>query len=291
MIFNVSHRTTYRYATPVTQSKHVVHLEPRTLPRQTVSRHNLLIEPAPASRFDRIDYFGNPTSILIIEEEHSELVVLSRSTVAVEAMPLIDIAASRPWEQVAAAARLESGALDLAVLQFVNASRNTTLTADVLAFAAPSFPGGRPVLEGAMDLTRRIHAEFEFDPAATDVSTPVSEVLKTRRGVCQDFAHLSLASLRALGLPVRYVSGYLLTRPPPGKTKLQGSDASHAWLSVWTPEFSWIDFDPTNGLMPTAEHITVAYGRDYDDVSPLSGVLLGGSDQALSIAVDVVEAT
>jgi transglutaminase-like putative cysteine protease len=290
MIFSVSHRTSYRYATPVTQSHHVLHLAPRLLPRQTVSRHGLLIEPAPASRFDRLDYFGNPTTILIIEEEHHELVVLSRSTVSVEAPPRIDFAASRPWEQVVAAARLQDGTRDLEVLQFASASRHTAVKADVLAFAAPSFPGGRPVLEGAMDLTRRIHAEFKFDPAATDISTPVSEVLKTRRGVCQDFAHLSLAALRALGLPARYVSGYLLTRPPPGTTKLQGSDASHAWLSVWTPEFGWVDFDPTNGLMPTDEHITVAYGRDYDDVSPLSGVLLGGSDQVLSIAVDVIEA-
>ena len=290
MIFNVSHRTSYRYGTPVTQSQHIVHLAPRALPRQTVSRHSLLIEPAPASRFDHTDYFGNPTSILIIEEEHRELVVLSRSTVSVEAPAPIDLAASRPWANVASAATLSDGARDLSVLQFAVASRHTQTSADMLAFAAPSFPAGRPLLEGAFDLTRRIHGEFKFDPAATDISTPISEVLKAKRGVCQDFAHLSLAALRALGLPARYISGYLLTRPPPGKPKLQGSDASHAWISVWSPEFGWVDFDPTNGLIPKDEHIVVAYGRDYDDVSPVSGVLLGGSDQVLSIAVDVVEA-
>ena len=290
MIFNVSHRTSYRYGTPVTQSQHIVHLAPRALPRQTVSRHSLLIEPAPASRFDHTDYFGNPTSILIIEEEHRELVVLSRSTVSVEAPAPIDLAASRPWANVASAATLSDGARDLSVLQFAVASRHTQTSADMLAFAAPSFPAGRPLLEGAFDLTRRIHGEFKFDPAATDISTPISEVLKAKRGVCQDFAHLSLAALRALGLPARYISGYLLTRPPPGKPKLQGSDASHAWISVWSPELGWVDFDPTNGLIPEDEHIVVAYGRDYDDVSPVSGVLLGGSDQVLSIAVDVVEA-
>ena len=288
--FNISHRTSYRYGAPVTQSQHVVHLAPRLLPRQTVSRHSLLIEPAPASRFDRIDYFGNPTSILIIEDEHRELVVLARSTVTVAAPADIDVARSTPWEQVAEAAGLDGGFRDLSVVQFVNTSRHTRLNPAILAFAAPSFPTGRPVLQGAFDLTRRIFSEFKFDPAATDISTPIAEVLKARRGVCQDFAHLSLAALRALGLPARYVSGYLLTRPPPGKVKLQGSDASHAWVSVWAPDIGWVDFDPTNGLMPRDEHIVVAYGRDYDDVSPVSGVLLGGSDQVLSIAVDVIEA-
>jgi transglutaminase-like putative cysteine protease len=290
MIFTVSHQTSYRYGTPVTQSQHVVHLAPRNLPRQTVSRHSLLIEPAPASRFDRLDYFGNPTSILIIEEQHSELVVLSRSTVAIEAPPAITLAATLPWEHVAAAAVLPDGSRDLSVVQFVNASRHTRLSPELHAFAAPSFPAGRPALEGVFDLTKRIFAEFKFDPSATDVSTPISHVLKSKRGVCQDFAHLALASLRTLGLPARYVSGYLLTRPPPGKAKLQGSDASHAWFAVWTPEYGWVDFDPTNGLMPREEHIVVGYGRDYDDVSPVSGVLLGGTDQTLTIAVDVTEA-
>ncbi len=288
--FTISHRTSYRYATPVTQSQHVVHLAPRVMPRQTVMRHSLLIEPAPASRFDRIDYFGNPTSILIVEEEHRELVVLSRVSVTVEAAPLFDLAASLPWEQVADAAVLSDGARDLGVRQYASASRHTPPSRELLGFVAPSFPAGRPVLEGVFALTQRIFADFKFDATATDVSTPVEKVLKTRRGVCQDFAHLTLAALRALGLPARYVSGYLLTRPPPGKVKLQGSDASHAWVAVWAPGFGWVDFDPTNGLMPRDEHIVVAFGRDYDDVSPVRGVLLGGSDQVLSIAVDVAEA-
>ena len=147
------------------------------------------------------------------------------------------------------------------------------------------------ILEAALDLTKRICTDFTFDSAATDISTPVSHVLQERRGVCQDFAHLALTCLRAFGLPARYVSGYLLTFPPPGMEKLQGADASHAWISVWAPEAGWVDFDPTNGIIPTNEHITVAWGRDYDDVSPISGVLLGGSRQKMTVAVDVTVAS
>ena len=142
-----------------------------------------------------------------------------------------------------------------------------------------------------MDLTRRIKTEFIFDPAATDISTPISQVLKARRGVCQDFAHLSLACLRAMGLPTRYVSGYILTRPPPGKPKLQGTDASHAWVSLWVPQIGWVDFDPTNGSMPSDEHITVAYGRDYDDVSPIKGVILGGGNHTVKVEVQITPFT
>jgi len=289
MIFNISHQTAYRYGSPVTQSQHVVHLAPRNLPRQTVNRHSLLIEPAPVSRFDRTDYFGNQASVLIIEDEHTELVVHSRSVVTIEAPPPPDLAASPAWSEVAGAAFQSDGMCDLSVLQFVCRSRHTTVTPDVVAYTQLSFPAGRPVLEAAMDLTNRIHRDFVFDATATDISTPISQVLKARRGVCQDFAHLSLACLRAMGLPARYVSGYILTRPPPGKQKLQGTDASHAWFSLWIPQTGWVDFDPTNGSMPGGEHITVAVGRDYDDVSPISGVLLGGSSQSMLVAVDVIE--
>jgi transglutaminase-like putative cysteine protease len=291
MIFDVSHRSSYSYTAPVAQSQHVVHLAPRPLERQRVIRHSLLIDPAPAGRTDLVDYFGNPTTILVIEEEHREFVVHARSTIDVSAPAPVDVTASIAWEHVAGAARTFNGAWDAGVLHYTAASRHTRAIPEALDYARSSFPPARPVLEGAWDLTRRIHDDFTFDPSATDISTPVSEVLKTRRGVCQDFAHLSLSCLRALGLPARYVSGYLLTRPPPGKPKLAGADASHAWLSVWAPGTGWLDFDPTNGLMPNGEHIVIAYGRDYDDVSPISGVLLGGSGQQLSIAVDVTEAT
>jgi transglutaminase-like putative cysteine protease len=290
MIFDVSHRTAYAYRKPVLQSQHLLHLTPRDGPRQSVLRHSLLIEPAPSSNVERRDYFGNDTAILTIEDEHAELVIHARSTVEVHAPELPMLALSTPWEQVTARAVRGNGQLDIGVLQFVSASRHTRILAEAVEYARPSFAPGRPILEAALDLTRRIFKEFTFDSTATEISTPVSHVLQERRGVCQDFAHLAITCLRALGLPARYVSGYLLTYPPPGMEKLKGADASHAWLSVWTPEVGWVDFDPTNGVIPTEEHVTVAYGRDYDDVSPISGVLLGGSRQTMSVAVDVTVA-
>ncbi|HZT48549.1 MAG TPA: transglutaminase family protein [Hyphomicrobiaceae bacterium] len=290
MIYDVSHRTTYAYRKPVLQSQHLLHLTPLELPRQRVLRHSLLIEPAPSSRIERRDYFGNHACILSIEDEHSELVVHARSTVQVLAPDLPMPALSTPWEQVAGKATVGAGELDVSVLQFVSTSRHTRFLAEAVDYARPSFAPGRPILEAALDLTRRIFSEFTFDPSATDISTPVAHVLAERRGVCQDFAHLAITCLRALGLPARYVSGYLLTYPPPGMEKLKGADASHAWVSVWAAEAGWVDFDPTNGVMPAGEHITLAYGRDYEDVSPIGGVLLGGSRQSMTVAVDVAVA-
>jgi transglutaminase-like putative cysteine protease len=286
MIFDVSHRTSYTYRKPVLQSEHLVHLVPRQSPRQRVLRHSLLVEPAPSSNIAFADYFDNTATILAIDDEHTELVAHARSTVEVKAPELPMLALSTPWEQVAGKA-IRDEELDIPVLQFISASAHTRLLREALVYARPSFPPNRPILEAALDLTRRIHAEFTFDNTATDISTPVAHVLNERRGVCQDFAHLALTCLRGLGLPGRYVSGYLLTYPPPGMAKLQGSDASHAWISVWAPEVGWVDFDPTNGVIPTDEHVTVAYGRDYDDVSPISGVLLGGGRQTMVVAVDV----
>jgi transglutaminase-like putative cysteine protease len=287
MKLEVSHSTTYSYRLPVAQSHHAVHLEPRPLPRQSVIHHSLLIDPAPVTRSVVIDDFGNPTLLLRIDEEHTEFGIHARSTVELVPPPQIDLDATCPWEHVQELARRPNLEFDADVLQFTCRSRQTPISRDLLAFVKPLFPAGRPVLVGAMELTRRIFNEFKFDPAATDISTPISRVLEMRRGVCQDFAHLSIAALRALGVPARYVSGYLLTRPPPGQSKLKGADASHAWLSVWAPETGWVDFDPTNGIMPSTEHVTVAYGRDYDDVCPISGILLGGADQRMTVAVDV----
>ena len=166
-------------------------------------------------------------------------------------------------------------------------SRLTTPTIEIADYAAPSFAPGRPVLDAAMDLTMRMYNDFKFDPHATDVSTPIAQVFRTKRGVCQDFAHVALACFRSLRIPARYVSGYLHTRPPIGRPKLQGADATHAWISVWSPEYSWVDLDPTNGILVGDEHVTVAYGRDYDDVSPISGVLRGGGEHSVNVGVDV----
>jgi transglutaminase-like putative cysteine protease len=287
MTFEVSHRTTYTYRKPVLQSEHLVYMTPRSGLRQTVLRHSLLIEPAPSGNVALTDYFGNSSAILSIDDEHTELIIHARSTVEVHPPGPPMVALSTVWEQVASKARGENGELDITVLEFVSASRHTKIVREAIDYARPSFPPQRPVLEAALDLTQRIYNDFTFDDTATDISTPVSHVLHERRGVCQDFAHVAITCLRSLGLPARYVSGYLLTYPPPGLEKLKGADASHAWISVWAPELGWVDFDPTNGIMPANEHITVAHGRDYDDVSPISGVLLGGSKQEMSVAVDV----
>jgi transglutaminase-like putative cysteine protease len=287
MIFEVSHRTGYTYAKPVLRSEHLVYLTPQSGPQQTLQRHSLLIEPAPSANIPLRDYFGNNSQILQIDDEHSEFVIHARSTVEVHErnLPMPQLSAS--WEQVTAKARRANGELEIGVLQFASMSRHTRIVPSVIDYARPSFPPGRPILEAALDLTQRIYRDFTFDSTATDISTPIAHVLEERRGVCQDFAHLAIACLRCRGLPARYVSGYLLTYPPPGMEKLRGADASHAWLSVWAPEVGWVDFDPTNGIMPSREHITLAYGRDYDDVSPISGVLLGGSKQSIDVAVDM----
>lgn len=287
MKFEVSHRTKYSYRVPVVQSYHLVHLKPRQLAAQSVAHHSLLIEPAPVASTEVIDYFGNTGTLLRIEDEHTEFIVHARSTVEINPPVAPDLQISAAWEGVTNLASAESGPLEVNVLQFTCASRHAPISAELAHFARASFPAQRPILAGAMDLTRRIFTEFIFDPKATDISTPVARVLASKRGVCQDFAHLAIASLRSLGLPARYVSGYLMTRPPPGQVKLRGADASHAWLSVWTPDAGWVDFDPTNGVIPLGEHITLAYGRDYEDISPVSGVILGGGEQSIAVAVDV----
>ena len=287
MIYEISHRTAYKYASPVTQSQHVVHLAPRSVDRQTVRHHSLLIEPAPTSRNDLTDCFGNPVTILGIGEEHSELLMHARSTIEVRPRQKINIEEGIPWERVVSLLlEKRSNNDDLDAIDCATPSAVTQTTRQVFDYAEPSFSPGRPTLSAAWDLTCRIFHDFTFDPTATDVTTPVSRVLTDRRGVCQDFAHLALACLRAMRVPARYVSGYLLTRPPPGKPKLQGADASHAWVAVWTLEAGWVDFDPTNRVMPDEEHIAFAFGREYYDISPISGVLLGGGRHTVSVGVD-----
>ncbi len=287
MNFEISHRTYYRYSAPVSQSHHLLHLAPRPHDRQTVLRHSLLIDPAPASRKDLTDSFGNPASIITIEQDHTELVIHSRAQVDVMAPPDFDAWRSGAWNDVAAQLRANLGAESFGALLYTCPSRYIRPSREIYKFARPSFPDGRPLLEGVVDLTARIYKEFTYEAGATDVATPVEEVLRIRRGVCQDFAHLEIACLRTLGLAARYVSGYLLTRPPEGQPKLIGADASHAWMSVWSPENGWVDFDPTNNLTPKEEHIALAFGRDFGDVSPVTGVLLGGGDHEVAVGVDV----
>ena len=287
MIFDINHRTLYRYSQTVTQSQHLVHMSPRACVHQKTLHHTLMLDPAPASRFDGHDAFGNPITILDLESPHKEFILHARSAIERSKPQDRDLSKTTPWDALDEHLYAAGSPVDLDIVQFRCTSKLTFPSVEIAAYSAQSFRPGRPVLDAAFDLTRRVFRDFKFDPNATDVSTPISQVFRQRRGVCQDFAHLTLACLRSLRVPARYVSGYILTRPPPGQAKLQGTDASHAWISVWAPETGWCDFDPTNGLIVTDEHIVIAHGRDYNDVSPISGVLLGGGEHTVAVAVDV----
>lgn len=287
MIFKISHRTTFSYTQPVSISRHALHITPRRHRRQACRRSVLTVDPQPAVNTGDVDYFGNPVTFLTIQEPHERLVIHAMSVVEVDTPPALDPLATEPWERVkdGLSADLSSEGLD--AFQFAFESSYTRAKPAVGDYALESFRPGRPVLEAALDLTQRIFRDFVYDGTATTISTPVDQVFRERRGVCQDFAHLQIAAIRQIGLPARYVSGYLLTYPPPGTEKLVGSDASHAWLSVWCGRAGWVDFDPTNNKIPTTEHITLAWGRDYGDVSPIRGVMIGGADHTIDVAVDV----
>ena len=288
MKYRVVHRTKYTYEGAVTVSHHLARLAPRTLPGQTCPWHELEIDPQPVGSGVHLDSFGNATAYFEIEGKHETLEVTARSLVEVLLPAYRDPSTTPPWEAVRAACQVGKLTPGSEAGAFRFASPMVPLGKEFSDYASVEFPPGRPILEAVLGLTSRIFKDFQFDPKATEVTTHVSEVLKKRAGVCQDFAHLMLACLRSLGLPARYVSGYLETIAPPGKIRLTGADASHAWVSVFCGESSgWIDTDPTNNLLPGDRHITVAWGRDFSDVSPLRGVTLGAGGQKLDVAVDV----
>ena len=288
MRYDVRHRTVYRYSQPVSIAHHVLHLLPRRCDRQVLHASSIAVSPQPAVRSDAEDYFGNPVTFLTIQQQHEQLAIEARSLVDVVAPAQRQPSQTARWDGLLQDLQQSGSREGLATLQFAFESPYTQATADLASYALASFLPGRPTLEAALDLTRRIHEEFRYDSTATSVATPVDEVFRMRRGVCQDFAHLELACLRALALPARYVSGYLLTRAPPGREKLVGSDASHAWISVWCPEAGWVDIDPTNDSLVGDEHVTLAWGRDYGDISPINGVIFGGGEHVIEVAVDVV---
>ncbi len=287
MKLRVVHRTTYRYGEAVTTSRHEARLSPREHEHQHTLSHHIEILPRPTVRRRRFDYFGNRALHFCLEEPHRSLEVIATSLVDVTPLPPPDLGRTPPWEQVRDRLRSDRHRDVLDACEMTFDSPHIRTTADLEAYAVPSFSAGRPVLEAVRDLVHRIHEDFTYDASATEVSTPLSRVLAVRRGVCQDFAHLAIGCLRTLGLAGRYVSGYLLTHPPPGRPRLVGADASHAWLATWVPQLGWIDFDPTNDLMPGHEHVTIGHGRDFSDVTPIRGVILGGGAHQLTVAVDV----
>ena len=281
--YEVVHTTEYNYSESVAVSLHLAHLSPRVLPHQLLLNHDLQIEPAPAVMTTHTDYFGNPVTFFAMQGAHKRLTVRARSRVALQATSLPLPSDTPHWEAVA-----DRTALPLEALEFLFDSALIPASAELAAYARAAFAPGRPLLDAVIELTRRIHEDFTFDREATTVATPLADVFRSRRGVCQDFARLEIACLRSLGLPARYVSGYLETAPPAGRSRLLGADASHAWLAVYCPEAGWIHVDPTNNLLPSRRHVTVAWGRDYNDVSPIHGVILGGGKHTLRVNVDVL---
>lgn len=287
MIYRVSHLTEYHYSAPVTLAHHLARMSPRETVNQRFRRHELRIDPKPAVLHGRFDSFGNWGSIFIVQETHQRLLVEATSEVELSPRSAFDPAQTPAWEAVRDGLSSDLSLEGLETYQYLFDSGLVQCSPELADYAKASFFPGRPILGAVLDLTRRIFADFCFDPTATTVSTPLRTVLSSRRGVCQDFAHLQIGCLRSMGLAARYVSGYIETNPPPGEEKLHGADASHAWVSVYCPGLGWVDFDPTNNLIVSDQHITVAWGRDYGDVSPLRGVILGGGQHNLRVAVSV----
>ena len=287
-LYELTHTTTYEYHSPVTVSHHLLRVSPRQIPRQVRLEHSIEIDPVAASISERTDYFGNEVRFFTVEGAHKRLQITSRARVAVGPAFIPEPSETPAWENVRAMCRTDHSFPALEATEFTFASPAVPLEPTFAEYAEVSFTPGRSILEAAIDLTSRIHNEFVFDSSATTVSTPLSDVLEKRRGVCQDFAHFEIACLRSLGLPARYVSGYLETVAPLGQERLAGADASHAWVSLICPGIGWIDLDPTNNCLPSMRHITAGWGRDYADVSPIRGVLIGSGEHTLSVAVDVV---
>jgi transglutaminase-like putative cysteine protease len=289
MKYRVQHQTIYDYVQPVSVSHHVVRVTPRDTRGQRRRTCVLSIWPEPPAKVTaHLDYFGNSANSFTLPESHTRMCVEAASELEVQATTYPVFAESPSWDTVRDSVRRDHTPDGLDAYQFVFDSIRISAKSDLADYARESFPHDRPLLEGVLDLTARIHQDFRFDPKATEVTTPVETFFEKRRGVCQDFSHLQIACMRSLGLPARYISGYLRTIPPPGRARLVGADASHAWCSAWCPGFGWVDFDPTNNCVPTDGHITLAWGRDYSDVSPIRGVLLGGAKHSLKVAVDVL---
>ena len=285
MRYRVYHETLFAYSDPVDLGSHMVHLGPRALAHQRVISASITAEPVPSRITVARDYFGNDVRWLFVDHPHDEFSVLLEAEVDVLFPPAPNAWSTPLWEIVAAAARRGDGASSAAA-EFAFPSEMAPADPAVGAHAAISFPPGRPILDGLLDLTARINTEFAFRPGVTTIHTPVERVLAQRAGVCQDFTHLMIAGLRALGLPARYVSGYLRTRPPPDKVARRGADQSHAWVGCWLgPEHGWVDLDPTNNLIVSDEHLVLAWGRDYGDISPVRGVILGGGEHTATVSV------
>ncbi len=280
-MFEVIHTTRFSYEAPVSRCLNEVHLTPRALPLQSVYQSTLVVDPAPATFHHRKDYFGNDAATFAVMEQHDSLTATATSLVKVEPWPE-PVQSSLSWEdardQIAAAP--DDSCLEAA--EFIYSSPFVPVLKELVPFASESFKSGRSLLEAAGELSNRIYKEFKYDPKATSIEAPLVDVFRNRHGVCQDFAHLMIGACRSLRLAARYVSGYVRSGP-----KVQGAQASHAWVSVFVPDIGWVSFDPTNNVMPSENHVTLAWGRDYGDVTPVKGVTLGGGLQTVQVEVYV----
>jgi transglutaminase-like putative cysteine protease len=292
VIYDIRHVTSYAYEFPVSSATLSLRVTPRSNTGQRCLDHALIIEPQPKTLRVEQDFFGNSVTTATIDTGLMSLKIEARARVDISRPPVAANGASPDWKAIAQAALDQPGLGADAPAHFMFASPRIALSAPVTAYAAQSFPAGRSIADGARDLARRIRADFAYSPQVTDVSTPLDEAFARRRGVCQDFAHIMIAGLRGLGLPASYVSGYIRTIPPPGQPRLEGADATHAWVSVWCgAEIGWLGVDPTNAIDAGNDHIVLAIGRDFSDVSPIYGVFIGSGAQELEVGVDVVPVT
>jgi len=287
MKFKLRHTTRYAYRTPVDLASHMLHISPRSLPHQSVISTEIVAQPAAGRTSAGLDHFGNAVTWLFIDRPHALFDVTAKSIVEVAFPAPPDPATTPPWEAVVAAAEAGGpGAWEAAEFRFD--SPMAAADRDAGKYVSESFKPGRPILAALIELNGRIRKDFTFRSGVSSIHTPVSRTISQRSGVCQDFAHMMIAGLRALGLPARYVSGYIRTRPPPGAERRQGSDQSHAWVGCWMGSAQgWIDLDPTNDLVVREEHVVLGWGRDYGDISPVRGIILGGGRHTLSVGVDL----
>lgn len=286
--YKIIHKTEYSYMQPVNLCYNEARLTPRTFAYQRCNDSEFVVEPEPWECREREDFFGNTVYYFTIQQPHNQLAVTVTSRVAVEGrQQTLGFGEYLAWETVRQQLHTDSDAETLEIRQYILNSPMIPRLPELHAYAEKSFTDGQPLMDALEDLSTRLYNDFTYDPGFTTIATPLTDVLKHRRGVCQDFAHLGIGCLRALGFAARYVSGYIETEPPPDTEPLSGADASHAWFSVYLPQLGWVDFDPTNNQMPTDQHITVAWGRDYSDVTPLKGVVFGsGNPHKLSVSVD-----
>ena len=285
--YRIRHETAYHYEGPITSSYGLYHLAPRDIARQRVLAHRVQVTPAPAERASYVDVYGNLRTWYHVTEPHTDLAIVGTTDIDVGPQQVDPGLLARPWEQARPDIRRDVGDWWEAV-DFTLPSPRVDVLPEVAAYAAPSFPPGRPLGPAVEDLNHRIHDDFTYDPRATTVTTRVGDVLRLRAGVCQDFAQLMVACLRSHGLAGRYVSGYLATVPAPGKPRNIGADATHAWVGVWVPGAGWYDLDPTNDRQVDESHATVAWGRDYSDVAPVRGVIFGaGGGSSMKVSVDM----